>query len=128
GDGSTAADESITNKRVTRASAPAAQPVSLASDASSTVTGAVYHNYIHNFTVNEMFKDPASIINRIVNPDGSVAIDYQLAPGGYLGVPATIEEDWSSFDGFEITVQGNTGHDVRIELVDRDGASYEKII
>ncbi len=119
-----------THKPVQLASAHAGSAVSIASDpaVSSTVAGAVYHDYMTKFTVNDMFQDPASVMERTKNDDGSVTITYDIAAGGYAGVPATIEEDWSSFDGLELTVQGNTGHDVRIELVDRDGASYEKII
>ncbi|TXK77421.1 glycoside hydrolase family 9 protein [Paenibacillus sp. N3.4] len=95
---------------------------------SNAPKGNVERNYIGAFGSSDPFSDPSSKITRTISSDGLLNVEYNLHPGGWLGAPASVNENWSDFSGMNLDVKGGTGNSIRVELTDGNGVHYEKII
>jgi hypothetical protein len=87
--------------------------------------GDAKKNYISTFDGQKPFSDGASTITQSVK-DGALTIVYELQPKGWLGATATpFQEDWSKFKGIQFKVAGDSKAQIRLELYDANGVSYE---
>ena len=91
--------------------------------------GDLDKNYMSFFKNPITFHADGSTIGFELSDSNVLKLDYKLGTNGWLGITTShFMEDWTGFTGLQFEMKGGTMQKIRVEALDANGTSFEKIV